>query len=274
MEIVIATTLRLHRRVLFRAARVICVGLPILWALVAVTRLEAQTQDHSPAGSGPKFEVASIRLIPERDVVPLAGSPLSAPGERLFTMRQVTLPFAIAWAFGVDQNRLLGGPDWLQNQYYRISAKPEGDVGLSYAQVKPLLQQLLRERFHLAYHRETKNVKGYVLVVAKGGAKVTVSKGEAGYGYIFKEGIRVQDRSAADLAAMLAIPLDQPVLDRTGLKENFDFNLNFAPMDGSDSSLPSIFAALEEQLGLKLVSQMVPVAMLVVDHVDRVPTEN
>jgi uncharacterized protein (TIGR03435 family) len=50
--------------------------------------------------------------------------------------------------------------------------------------------------------------------------------------------------------------------------------LNFAPMDGSDSSLPSIFAALEEQLGLKLVSQMVPVEMLVVDHVDRVPTEN
>ena len=58
------------------------------------------------------------------------------------------------------------------------------------------------------------------------------------------------------------------------MKENFDFNLNFAPMDGSDSSLPSIFAALEEQMGLKLVSQMVPVEMLVVDHVDRVPTEN
>ncbi len=236
----------------------------------------AQVQSRAPdaAAKVPRFEVASIRMIQEKDVVPLSGSPISPSGAGLFTMREVTLEQAIAWAFGIDQNRLSGGPDWLNTQYYEISAKPEGDAGLSYAQVKPLLQQLLLERFHLAYHRETKDVKGYALVVAKGGAKLKVSKEQAGFGYILNGRILAQNRNAAALASMLALPLGQPVVDETGLKENFDFDLNFAPMDGSDLPLPSIFAAVEEQLGLKLVSQMVPVEVLVVDHVDRVPTEN
>ncbi len=213
-------------------------------------------------------------MIPEKDVVPLEGSPFSPPGAGLFTMREVTLPFAIAWAFGVDQNRVTGGPDWLDRQYYEISARPDGDVGLSYKQARPLLQQLIQERFHLAFHRETQGRKGYALMVAKDGPKLKASKNEAGFGYILKDGIRAQNRSVADLAGMLQLPLGQPVVDQTGLKGNFDIDLKYAPMDGADSSLPSISTAIEEQLGLKLVSQMVPVEMFVIDHVDRVPTEN
>jgi uncharacterized protein (TIGR03435 family) len=126
----------------------------------------------------------------------------------------------------------------------------------------------------LSYHGETQNRKGYALVVVKGGAKVTASKNQGGFGYIFKDRIRVQKRSMENLAGMLALSIGQPVKDETGLHGDFDFDLTFAPMDGSDSSQPSIFAALEEQLGLKLVSQMVPVEMFVIDHVDREPTEN
>ena len=213
-------------------------------------------------------------MIPEKDVVPLTGSPISPPGAGLFTMREVTLELAIEWAFKVDAMQLAGRTDWLNTQFYEISAKPEGDAGLSYDQLRPLVQQLIEERFHLSYHRETQQRKGYALVIAKGGPKLTASKSNGGFGYIFKGRIRAQNRNAGALASMLAFPLGQPVVDRTGLKGNYDFDINFAPMDGTDSPLPSIFTALEEQLGLKLVSQQVPVEIFVIDHVDRVPTEN
>jgi uncharacterized protein (TIGR03435 family) len=244
--------------------------LMVLWA----GAVQAQSQAPDTPPKTPRFEVASIRMIPEKDVVPLAGSPLSPSGAGLFTMREVTLGFAIAWAFGIDSDRLSGGPDWLNMQYYEISAKPEGDAGLSYAQLRPLMQQLIQERFHLAYHRETQQRKGYALITARGGPKLTPSKSGADFGYIFEDRIRARNRSMKNLAQMLQSPIGQPVVDQTGLKGNFDFDLNYAPMDGSDSTLPSVFTALEEQLGLKLVSQTVPVEMFVIDHVERVPTEN
>jgi len=252
----------------------------LVWGLATVSLMGAgaaagaQSKQEDATAKPARFEVASIRMIPADKVVPLAGSPISAPGEGLFRMREVTLPFAIAWAFGVDQNRVTGGPDWLNTQYFEISAKPEGDVGLTYAQVKPLVQQLLEDRFHLAYHREMQNRKGYALVVATGGPKLNASKSQEGYGYILRDGIRVQNRSLADLAGMLQFPLGQPVVDQTNLRGSFDFDLSYAPMDGTDSSLPSLSVALEEQLGLKLVSRQVPVQIFVIDHVDRVPVEN
>ena len=252
-----------------------------VWGLAAAQMILAgaagawtQSKSEDASANPARFEVASIRMIPADKVVPLTGSPISPPGAGQFTMREVTLPFATAWAFGVDQNRVTGGPDWLSSQYYEISAKPEGDLGLSYAQVRPLVQQLLEDRFHLSYHRETQNRKGYALVVSKGGPKLTASKNQPGYGYILRDGIRVQNRSIADLASMLQFPLGLPVVDESGLKGNFDFDLKYAPMDGTDSTLPSLSTALEEQLGLKLEKANVPVQMLVIDHVDRVPVEN
>jgi len=76
------------------------------------------------------------------------------------------------------------------------------------------------------------------------------------------------------LAAMLVGPTGRPVVDKTGIEGNFEFRLDYAPDGTADSPLPSIFTALQEQLGLKLEAQKVPVEMLVIDHVERVPTEN
>jgi uncharacterized protein (TIGR03435 family) len=75
-------------------------------------------------------------------------------------------------------------------------------------------------------------------------------------------------------ASLLTRALGQTVVDETGLKGNYDMKLKYAEMDATDSEVPSIFTAVEEQLGLKLVSQAVPAEMFVIDHVDRVPTEN
>jgi uncharacterized protein (TIGR03435 family) len=256
-------------------ARGFALVMMVLMAPAVRSGMAAQTQSGAAGASVPdRFEVASVRMIPEKDVVPLPGSPISPPGAGQFTMREVTLSFALAWALGVDQNRLAGGPDWLNDQYYEISAKPGGDTGLSYEQLRPMVQELLKERFHLSYHRETQDRKGYALVVAKGGSKLTASSGEGDFAYLFTDGIRVHGRSVESFAHLLQLPLGEPVVNQTGLAGSFDIDLQFAPTDGGESSLPSIFAALEEQLGLRLEKATVPVETYVIDHVDRVPTPN
>lgn len=117
-------------------------------------------------------------------------------------MREVTLANAISWAFRVEQNQLLGGPNWLEKQFYEISAKPEGNVGLSYDQLRPLVQQLLQDRFHLAYHHETKNEKGYALTIAKEGSKLTLARGGADHGFFFSGRIYQTNRPIGTLSGI------------------------------------------------------------------------
>lgn len=243
-------------------------------ALACAPQAGTQAETQAAAAKPAKFEVASIRMIRDKDVVPLMGSPFSPPGAGLFTMHEVSLAIAIEWAFQLHTNQLSGAPDWLDQQCYEISAKPEGDVGLSYDQLRPLVQRLLQDRFHLKYHRETKNTKGYALTIAKGGPRLIPAKGGADHGYLFSGQIDETNRSVGTLAAMIGFVLHQPVVDETGLKGNYDIKLKYAPMDSADSDLPSIFTAVEEQLGLKLQKQSVPVDMFVIDHIDKVPTEN
>jgi uncharacterized protein (TIGR03435 family) len=76
------------------------------------------------------------------------------------------------------------------------------------------------------------------------------------------------------LASMLARPAHRPVVDKTGIKGNYEIDLRYAKDDAADSSLPSLFTALQEQLGLKLETQKIPVEMLVIDRVEKIPTEN
>jgi len=90
--------------------------------------------------------------------------------------------------------------------------------------------------------------------------------------------IKFWNESIKSLALIFETPVERPIVDRTGLEGTYDFDLNFAPEDTpsnpSDSKLPDIFTALQEQLGLKLVPQKVPIDTLIIDHVDKIPTEN
>lgn len=240
---------------------------------------QAQTQAQPGAASAtpPRFEAASVKLMLNRDKLPMDQQlfSMTPPGAPQFRARNITLSNLIAIAFKLDgNNQLSGKPDWLDSTFYEVAAKPEGDAGLSYEQLRPLLQQLLQERFHLAYHRENKNIKSYALVVAKGGPKLQASKGESTHAYILPGALDAANMSVYMLASMLSRPLGQPVADRTGLKGNYDFRLDFAPLEETDTAKPSIFTAVEEQLGLKLETGMVPIEMFVIDHVDKVPTEN
>ena len=183
--------------------------------------------------------------------------------------------FLIQIAYGVGSNWLEGGPGWLKVERYDVVAKAEEGVMLTPDYLRPRLQALLEQRFQLATHRETKLVDGYALVLAKGGPKLKPAAGEPKPGGMYPGGMRFDNVSMAGLAGWLSYPVGRPVMDRTGVAGNYDVTVEYARDGSTDSPLPSIFTALQEQLGLKLDPlKQVPVEMLVIDHVERVPTEN
>jgi uncharacterized protein (TIGR03435 family) len=223
------------------------------------------------AAPAPSFEVASVRQVPEGQ----GYFSISPSGDKRFRVENASMKLLIAMAFGVNDNQITGkNLDWLGSKLYDVEAVPEGDASLSYDQLKLPLQQLLVQRFHLAFHREWKDMQGYALVVAKGGSKLTAAKDIPASGYILRDGLRSPSLPMRSLAAMLAHPLGRPIADKTDLSGNYEIKLNYAPDGSTDSPYPSIFTAVQEQLGLKLEPQKVPVQMLVIDHLEQTPTPN
>jgi len=115
----------------------------------------------------PAFEVATVRpSSPEAD--PKSGS-WSIPETGRFTATHLTLELLIQLAYDVDKSEITNKPDWLDNCFYDISAKPEDGVRLTREELRPRLQDLLRQRFHLMVHTDTELSRGYALIAAKGG---------------------------------------------------------------------------------------------------------
>jgi uncharacterized protein (TIGR03435 family) len=219
----------------------------------------------------PSFEVASVRLTPPDRI---GFTHTSESGAATFTATNVTLELLIAIAFRVETNRILAKQSWIESEHYDVSAKAEGGQGISDEQLKPLLRQLLADRFKLSVHREPKEVQGYSLQAAKGGPKLEASKGSQSRGAILRGGLRGYDMALDNFASMLSTPLGRPVINETGIDGKFDISLDYAIEGAADSTLPSIFTALQERLGLKLVPQKVRIETLVIDHAERVPAEN
>jgi uncharacterized protein (TIGR03435 family) len=214
------------------------------------------------------FETASVRM----NQSPLEVYPPPSWSGRRFTSTHFTVGFLIAMAYGSGAHTE-GLPSWDDGTWYDVVAQVAGEGELSTPVRQQLLQQLLKDRFHLAVHHETKQFAGYELVVAK--KQPTLTPGStSGQGSIYRDKMRLPSASMKTFAGTLEHLLHKPVLDRTEISGAYSINLEYAPMDGTDSALPSIFTVLEEQLGLKLVAQKVPVDELIVDHVDRIPTEN
>jgi len=219
----------------------------------------------------PKFEVASVKLTPASRIGYVKMSP---PGAATFTAENVNLALLISLAFGVDSDRISAKQGWIESECYDVVAKAERGEPIPSDQLKPMLQQLLVERFKLTFHRGTKDASGYALVVAKDGPKLTGSKGGPSNPMILPGGIRANNATLDLLAGLLSHLTGRPIVNSTRIEGKFDFRLDYAPEAAIDSSLPSVFTALQEQMGLKLVPQKVPVETLIVDHAERVTVEN
>jgi uncharacterized protein (TIGR03435 family) len=226
----------------------------------------------------PRFEVASIKPVPQASGVSLDFR--VERGGRL-TVTNLTLKVIILQAFGVKQYQIAGGPAWLDTDRFDIAAKAEGDPGRQQMMAMP--QALLADRFQLKVHRETKEGNVFVLVAAKGGPKLKPSTAAESYIRLYRNTpmdqvgvdytIGAQKASMSLFAERLGeMQLGRPVLDRTGLPGEFDFKLNYAINDDPDTG-PSIFSAIQEQLGLKLDAAKGPIETLVIDHAEK-PSAN
>jgi uncharacterized protein (TIGR03435 family) len=218
----------------------------------------------------PAFEVTSVRLTPRESIGFTSTSPY---GANRYTATNAALHLLVQLAYEVRFEDI-SGIEKLGSDHYDIAVKAEDGVMLTYQNLKPRLQRLLAERFKLAVHREQKQVDGYTLVAAKGGPKLHATAGISQPGATYPGGVRIQNAPVAVFAGMLRRPAGRPVIDQTGISGNYDFELRFAREQDQDSALPSFFTALEEQYGLRLQAAKVPLEILVIDRVERVPTEN
>jgi uncharacterized protein (TIGR03435 family) len=218
-----------------------------------------------------RFEVASVRLRP-----PESGyTTINNSGSPMFSAHNVTMRLLVGLAFGMTTGNITGAPNWFDSQLYDVNAKAEGDAPLTPKQFEPLLQQFLKDRFHLTAHSETAYRPGYALVVEKSGPRLQPGDSHSRTGYIVEDGLNFGSISMEQLADVISTVTQVPVADETGLKGEYRVNLKYAPLDSTDSTLPSFRTALQDDLGLKLISdKRVPVGTLVIDTADRIPTEN
>jgi uncharacterized protein (TIGR03435 family) len=257
------------------------------------------------ATPGPAFEVASIKQNKSGDS-PMMVRP--SPGGR-FTVTNAPLQFVITMAYRIKDSQLSGAPPWFMTEPYDIQARAEGNP--SFDTMLPMIQKLLEDRLQLKFHRDTKDIPVYALLVAKPG-KLHQAEGECGpppsgpppalepgklptlpcgLFLMFPGHLSAQKVPLGRLVDTLSVLTSRIVLDKTNLAGKYDINLDYTPEPGqfqasplgappgllqlppADPNGPSLFTALQEQLGLKLESQKSPVEIMVIDHAER-PSEN
>jgi uncharacterized protein (TIGR03435 family) len=258
----------------------------------------------SPAQSLMQFEVATIKL--NRSGTTTMKFPAPAAGS--FTVTNFPLKALISFAYGVLGSQISDAPDWTNSERFDVDARA-ADTSLTREQYQQMLRSLIEERFKLNAHRETRDLPAYELLLTKtgsrlkaadpqacepaggnrnqnGGRQTDVTCGTFSTGQSSLEG---RSMSMTGFCNALGIVLGRPVADHTGLSGSFDIHLEFDPegvnlgngstglsseVDESDGAQPSIFSALQQQLGLRLQSHKEPTEVLVIDRLERLPTEN
>jgi uncharacterized protein (TIGR03435 family) len=264
-------------------------------SLVALLPLSllAQSDDSKAAADPPspptaalKFEAADAHPSPHMSEPWLDGPHLE--GDR-YIIHQATMADLVSRAYSLDSSNVQGGPSWLEYNRYDIDAKTAPTT--SAADQKLMLQALLAERFNLLIHNGSAPMPAYVLKAGKDAPKLKppASTENSGCdphppppGSPPQIDFTCHNETMEQLAQLLRNTrgggyLDKPVVDGTGLKGSFDFELKWTPSGGRDragSAFVSIFEALESQLGLKLALETAPRPVMLVDSVDEVPVPN
>jgi uncharacterized protein (TIGR03435 family) len=214
---------------------------------------------------------------------------LVASGRRL-TATNLSLQMLLAGAYGVEVQQIAGGPDWMRTDRFNIAAnapedfRDDGDRVSALGQQVPrkmmlMLQTLLADRFHVQLHWEMKESTTYDLVVAKGGPKLQETKNRDQPPYLslrqgpHDPGALLLDARRASMQLLAErlnrFTLHAPVTDKTGIAGEFDFQVEYAPGIAQLDAVPSIFTAIQEQLGLRLEAKKGSVEAVVVDHADK-----
>lgn len=244
------------------------------------------SQAQSKAAEGPHFDVASIKLNSDGDYhVYVADN----PGGR-FSATGITLRLLMRYGYDVQDFQIIGGPRWIGTDRWNVEAKAEGVADrLPVGQQKQAIQALLADRFHLKAHVEKKKlVPAYALMVERNGPKFKDSTAEAGFEVRLDRGhISLRKARLTALATQLTRQLGRQVVDKTNLVGEYDLALDWTPEAGESSAIPgqpgpppevqsdgddlkpSIFTALQMQLGLRLQPTKARLDVLMIDRVEK-----
>jgi uncharacterized protein (TIGR03435 family) len=219
-----------------------------------------------------RFEVATVKPSGPEEIQ--AGVSGIKTGHGRATGTDVTLKRCIIGSFHVGPNQIVGGPDWLDTDRFHIEAKADQPANDD-AVLDAMLRNLLADRFHLAVHRELRTMSALVLEVGKNGPKLEQGDGGEAVTDSGRGQLKIRNESMDDFAERLARIADLPVVNRTGLSGVFNLKLFWAPDDEhrKPDDPPSLFTAIQEQLGLRLTSGKSQVPVLVIDHAER-PGDN
>jgi uncharacterized protein (TIGR03435 family) len=283
--------------------RWVAIAAVTMFGLLGSTQGLPQSQVQTSATAAPKYEyeVASIKPYkPDPSTGVMSG--MSRPADGLL-YTNFTLQALLRDAYGLQDNQISGLPDWARSEAYVIDARMDATTADALNKLneadwmrarQQMLQALLADRFKLTLHRETRDLPVYSLVIAKSGFKLQpapagkvypgASPGSVSSSTLARGVEKITGRAVpiVALTESLAQVLGRTVLDRTGLKDVYDFTLEWATSDsaqplvadgtGSAPSEPigaTIFVAIQKQLGLKLESGKGPVEIIVIDHVER-----
>jgi bla regulator protein blaR1 len=293
--------LDLTRKLLLTTAGIMAITVPVIFGLLRPAESRAQAPAKPGVVASPGFESVSIKLNKTGEAMPPFKIVSNPPGKGVgvmfngneFKATNATLRFLIRWAYNVEDFQISGNSEALDSDRYDVIATFSGprsqEVSESMKdQRRQLLQALLADNFKLVLHRETRDVPAYVMSVGKNGPKFD----EAKPGNQYLDGLKASDGSPAgphrmtirkiaghrelevqalpveNLARLFSDYLDRSVVDRTGLTGEYDLKL-VLPENFTKTTSSEAFAAIEEQLGLKIDPQMTPKEFLTIDRAEK-----
>jgi uncharacterized protein (TIGR03435 family) len=268
-------------------------ALPLLLATalhVHAAQNAAAPSSPATANANPAFTVVTIKPSNPNNT----NWALGTRGTHFFTSN-TNVNDLISFAYGVHTKQIVGGPAWLATDKYDIEGVPDTEGKPNRQQLTSMVQNLLADRFKLVIHRDKKDLAVYALTVAKNGPRLTKSTAPpdatSGYGFGPLGTMTVKNMTIAAFAsAMQRTVLDKPLLDQTGLVDKYDFILKWTPDDSQFSQIrgtgiavptgtadpnapPSLYTAIQEQLGLKLEPTKALTDVIVIDHAEK-PSAN
>jgi uncharacterized protein (TIGR03435 family) len=261
-----------HRRINVRNGWLKTAGLFLCMSATAV----AQDLKSMAPTAKPVFEVATIKPSDPTET----SQGFQTRGRHIHALNE-SVSNMLMFAYGVHPKQIVGGPDWIK-EHYDIDGVPDIEGLPSLRQQQEMFQKLLAERFGLKFHREKRELAIYAVVPTKGGPKLTKTASDpdglpdqTGHGGNNQQTMRYTNNSMDDFALSMQYFMDKPVVNQTGLQGHFDFTLQWTTGLGpaTNSDLPGMFTAIQEQLGLKLEATRGPVEVLVVDSLER-PSQN
>jgi uncharacterized protein (TIGR03435 family) len=238
-----------------------------------------------PPNADPTFDVATIK--PSDTSVP-HGTFFTTRGRHIIAYN-ISVGDLVTYAYGLHAKQIVDGPSSILNVHFDIDGLPDIEGRPNLRQSRLMYQKLLQSRFKLTLHYENRELPVYAVVIAKGGPRLQETERKpsdsTNFSYTNKIVLTVRNASMADFVkGMQETFMDRPVVDQTGLKERYDFDLKWTPDEspsgvqspssgGDPNAPPGLFTAIQEQLGLKLVSTKAQVQATVIDHIEK-PTAN